>query len=85
MRPDTDSPGRESRDDPVRDRFRRRGHSYLFADDGYLFQSPISWYSGRHVLDLSPGYRDRNSHFDRPVDANCLFCHANHAEPLKER
>lgn len=60
-----------------------RGHSYLFADDGYLSQSPISWYSGRHVLDLSPGYRDRNSHFDRPVDANCLFCHANCVEPVE--
>jgi hypothetical protein len=59
-----------------------RGHSYLFADDGYLFQSPISWYSSRGAFDLSPGYRERNAHFDRPVDANCLFCHANHAEPV---
>ena len=60
-----------------------RGHSYLFEEGGCLFQSPISWYSGRHALDLSPGYRDRNSHFDRPLDANCLFCHANRAEPVE--
>ena len=59
------------------------GHSYLFEDDGYLFQSPISWYSGRHVLDLSPGYRDRNSHFDRPGRCELPLLSRESAEPVE--
>ncbi len=57
----------------------RRGLSFLIERDGFLTQSPISWYTQRAKWDLSPGYERRNAHFDRPVGESCLYCHANHA------
>jgi Flp pilus assembly protein TadD len=59
-----------------------RGVGYLIAEDGYVFQSAISWYPQKAVWDLSPGYHQRNEHFDRPVVAGCLFCHSNRVEPV---
>jgi predicted CXXCH cytochrome family protein len=60
-----------------------RGAGYLIAEDGYVTQSPISWYPQKGAWDLSPGYRQRNEHFDRPVTGDCLFCHANRVEPVE--
>src|SRR5262249_36593676 len=40
-----------------------RGRTYLIDRDGYLFESPISWYSEGPRWDLSPGYRKGNAHF----------------------
>jgi tetratricopeptide (TPR) repeat protein len=60
-----------------------RGTSYLIDRDGSLFQSPITWYPQEGRWDLSPGYQGRNFHFDRPIRADCLFCHANHVEPVE--
>lgn len=57
----------------------RGGLSFLIERDGFLIQSPISWYTQQAKWDLSPGYERRNAHFDRPVGASCLYCHANHA------
>jgi hypothetical protein len=54
-----------------------RGYSFLVERDGGLFQSPIAWYSQRQKWDLSPGYDERNLHFDRVITAGCLFCHTN--------
>src|SRR5207249_7167747 len=31
-----------------------RGRAYLINRDGYLFQSPISWYTQKNAWDLSP-------------------------------
>jgi Flp pilus assembly protein TadD len=60
-----------------------RGESYLVEQDGYLFQSPLSWYREKAVWDLAPGYQERHQHFDRPVIGACLFCHCNRAEPVE--
>lgn len=57
-----------------------RGRGYLVEEEGFLFQSPLSWYARKNGWDLSPGYRDNNQHFGRPVLPACLFCHANHAD-----
>jgi tetratricopeptide (TPR) repeat protein len=54
------------------------GRSYIIARDSHLFMSPLTWYAD-HGWDLSPGYEVNNSHFNRPVVAECLFCHANQA------
>ncbi len=59
----------------------RGGYSYLTDRDGYLFQTPISWFSQKQIWDLSPGF-DAASLSGRPVDAECLFCHANRARAL---
>jgi Flp pilus assembly protein TadD len=60
-----------------------QGASFLVDRDGFLFQSPISWYARQRRWDLSPGYRGRNPHFDRAVIATCLYCHANRVEPVE--
>ena len=61
-----------------------RGAGYLIENDGYVFQSPISWYPQKGVWDLAPGYRQQNDHFDRPITAACLFCHCNRVEPVAD-
>jgi predicted CXXCH cytochrome family protein len=59
-----------------------RGLSYLIERDGHLFQSPIGWYAQGKRWDLSPGYATRNQHFGRPIEPDCLYCHANRFEPV---
>lgn len=60
----------------------RNGRSYLYERDGFLFESPITWYPRKGAWDLSPGFAANNVHFNRPVVADCLFCHANQVEPV---
>ena len=60
----------------------------LERGDGYLFESPITWYSGKRKWDLSPGYEKDNVHFERLVKPACLFCHSNqfdHVEGTENR
>ena len=60
------------------------GHSYLVNIRGYLFQSPVSYYSERSTWDVSPGYeQDPNADFSRPVKPECLQCHAGRMLPVK--
>jgi Tfp pilus assembly protein PilF len=54
----------------------------LIERDGFLFQSPISWYTRERRWDLAPGYEKQNRHFDRPAGVTCLYCHANRVEPV---
>jgi cytochrome c-type biogenesis protein CcmH/NrfG len=60
----------------------RRGRSYLVDEDGFLFQSPVSWYSQKRLWDLSPGYAEANQHFERRISTDCLFCHSNRVRPV---
>jgi Tfp pilus assembly protein PilF len=55
-----------------------RGRSYLTDRDGALYQTPISWFSQKQFWDLSPGFGPLLLS-GRPVDGQCLFCHANRA------
>jgi len=57
-----------------------RGLSFLIDCDGYLFQSPITWYAQKRRWDLSPGYENWTDRFERPINPECLFCHANQVE-----
>jgi predicted CXXCH cytochrome family protein len=59
-----------------------QGIGYLIERDGFLFQSPISWYARKQQWDLAPGYETTNVHFERPVGSTCLYCHANRVEPV---
>jgi predicted CXXCH cytochrome family protein len=56
-----------------------RGITYLIERDGYLFQSPISWYTQQQRWDISPGYGEftKQANFERPIQPDCLYCHAN--------
>lgn len=59
------------------------GRSFLFALDRYLFQAPVTWYATAKKWDASPGYEaDRELRLSRPIDANCLYCHASQAQPI---
>jgi hypothetical protein len=60
----------------------RRGRSYLIERDGFLMQSPISWYSQQRRWDLSPDSLVKNNHFERPIDPSCVYCHSNRFEPV---
>jgi hypothetical protein len=53
-----------------------KGYSYLAERDGYLLQTPISWYAQKQRWDLSPGFVP-SALTGRVVPASCLFCHAN--------
>jgi hypothetical protein len=50
--------------------------SYLVEADGFLDESPITWYTGRSKYDMSPGY-DFPTHwsFERPITHGCMKCH----------
>jgi predicted CXXCH cytochrome family protein len=55
------------------------GHSYLsLRGEGYLFQTPVSWFSQKNLWDLSPGFHPNQK---RAITRECLFCHANRALP----
>lgn len=41
----------------------------------YLTEMPLTWYVERAIWDLSPGYQQTNSRFDRPITLDCLTCH----------
>lgn len=53
----------------------QRGRTYLVDRDGYLFESPLTWYSTGRRWDLSPGYAGLNQHFERQIGDGCLACH----------
>ncbi len=57
---------------------------YLVQLGDHLFQSPISYYTNRGIWDMAPGYEeDRRPDFDRPITAECLFCHSGRAKPIR--
>jgi hypothetical protein len=56
------------------------GRSYLTSRDGYLFQTPVSWYSQKKLWDLSPGFSSKEFP-GRPIPGECLRCHANRGWP----
>ena len=57
--------------------------TYLVEVDGYLQESPISWFGSRKKWDMSPGFEGaRHQGFERAVNIECLACHAGRVEPL---
>ena len=61
----------------------RFSRSYLIEADGFLFESPATWYSAKSAWGLSPGYDRTNAGFQRPVELRCLTCHAGRVEPIE--
>src|SRR5262245_10486191 len=56
-----------------------RGRTYLVEHDGFLFQSPITWYPKKKAWDLSPSFEQVHHHFGRAIRPDCVFCHSNRA------
>lgn len=59
-----------------------QGRSYFLERDGFLFQSPLTWYSAAGRWDLSPGYASNPEHFTRAIDPRCVYCHAGDSRPV---
>jgi nitrate reductase cytochrome c-type subunit len=56
----------------------RKGLSFVYLRDGYLYQAPVSYYIAENRWDVSPGYEDRpNMTLSRPAQARCVECHAS--------
>jgi hypothetical protein len=72
-------------DEPVRYRVGSGNftRTYLVELDGFLHESPVTWYTSTKKWGMSPGY-DFPQHwgFDRPVVAECVACHAGRAEAV---
>jgi hypothetical protein len=60
----------------------RRGRSYLFKTDGFLFESPVNWYADAQTWDMTPGYQAaREIPLNLPAYTNCLHCHVSGMQP----
>ena len=59
------------------------GRSYAGTVDGFLFQSPASYYSARKAWGLSPGFSAKPFvDVARPIESACLQCHASGARAV---
>ena len=56
------------------------GEARADADGGYVTEMPLTWYVERGIWEMSPGYRQNNARFERPVNAECLTCHDGRPE-----
>ena len=57
--------------------------TYIVEVDGFLHESPITWYSSKNKWDMSPGYDSAvHDSFERPVSVDCLACHSGRAAPV---
>ncbi len=57
--------------------------TYLVEDDGFLMESPATWYASRKAWGMSPGYEGAEQPgFSRPIDIHCLYCHAGRVEEV---
>ena len=54
----------------------QRGRSYVINRDGFLYLSPLTWYSTRKRWGLSPGFSvGNNPRFSRRIVDGCIQCH----------
>jgi hypothetical protein len=61
----------------------RFARTYLAEMDGFLVESPLTWYASLEEWKLSPGFEHRvDGSFSRNVSANCLDCHVGQLERL---
>ena len=58
-----------------------KGNSFLSEQDGFVTQTPVSWFTQKHIWDVSPGFPSE-LHVGRPIEAACLFCHTNEVVPV---
>lgn len=60
----------------------RKGRTYLFSVQGFLFEAPINWYSQEGRWNMAPGYTEaRESPMNLPSFVYCLNCHASGLQP----
>ncbi len=58
-----------------------KGRSYIFSVQGFLFESPINWYSQEHSWNMTPAYTDaREIPLNLPALTDCMNCHTSGLE-----
>ncbi|MGA8273158.1 MAG: multiheme c-type cytochrome, partial [Candidatus Sulfotelmatobacter sp.] len=64
----------------------RRGRSYLFETDGFLFESPVNWYANKKIWDMAPAYQSAlEIPLNLPAYPSCLNCHVSDMQaPAKD-
>jgi predicted CXXCH cytochrome family protein len=61
----------------------RHVRMYAVEVDGFLVESPVSWYASRQAWGISPGYDTVDQPgFARPIPDRCLYCHAGQSEAV---
>ena len=59
----------------------RRGRTYLFSEDGFLFESPVNWYAQKRLWDMTPAYQNASQMPLLPALPACLNCHTSGMQP----
>ncbi len=61
----------------------RHSRTYLVEIEGFLMESPITFYQSKQKWDMSPGYNHpHHEGFERAADLGCVICHVGQAEPV---
>jgi len=47
-----------------------------------IFEAPLTYYEKTRAWALSPGYEEADRGFSRPIEAECIVCHAGRANPV---
>lgn len=56
----------------------KKGRTYLFLDDGFLFETPINWYSQERRWNMTPAYTNASEiPLNLPAYPSCLNCHTS--------
>ncbi|MBP88323.1 MAG: hypothetical protein CMJ64_16675 [Planctomycetaceae bacterium] len=56
---------------------------YLAEIDGFLVESPLTWYVSKPGWEMSPGYDEPfPPAFERAIPEKCLFCHTGRTEAV---
>ena len=59
----------------------RHTKTYVIESEGFMYESPITWYSKVAAWEMSPGYDKQGQlGFQRPVGHECLVCHAGQTQ-----
>ena len=62
----------------------RHARTYLVEADGFLTESPVTWYESQKAWHLSPGYDvPEQQGFERAIGESCLHCHAGRSEAIE--
>ena len=57
--------------------------TYLVEAEGFLVESPVTWYTSRKAWGMSPGYdTPEQSGFERAAGEGCLTCHSGRADAI---
>jgi tetratricopeptide (TPR) repeat protein len=60
----------------------RKGRSYLFSVQGFLFETPINWYTQEGRWGMTPAYAAaREIPMNLPALVDCMNCHSSGLQP----